>query len=175
MLRDAIGRDWQCGTLQVDLNLPDRLGAQYVTEEGDKATPVMLHRALFGSLERFIGILIENYAGNLPLWLSPLQVVVTTITSDGDDYAEDVVAACRAAGLRAEADLRNEKINKKVREHSLSKVPVILAVGKREVEERTVAMRRLGSKAQSTLGLNEAITLLSEEVASRAKQPAAIA
>src|SRR5690606_3276784 len=129
VLRDAIGRDWQCGTLQVDLNLPGRLGATYIGMDGEKHVPVMLHRAIFGSLERFIGVLLEHYAGVLPLWLAPQQVVVATITSDGDDYARRVVERLRAAGLRADADLRNEKINYKVRQHSLAKVPVILAVG----------------------------------------------
>ena len=129
VLRDAIGRDWQCGTVQVDLNLPGRLGAFYIDEHSNKVTPVMLHRAMFGSLERFTGILIEHYAGHLPLWLSPLQAVVATITDDADDYAREVVAAAQRAGLRVEADLRNEKINYKVREHSLAKVPALLVVG----------------------------------------------
>jgi threonyl-tRNA synthetase len=157
VLRDAIGRDWQCGTLQVDLNLPDRLGAQYVGEDGEKHMPVMLHRALFGSLERFAGILIEHHAGALPFWLSPVQVVVTTITSDGDDYASEVYKMLRAAGIRAELDVRNEKIGYKVREHSVQKIPAIIAVGKREVEERTVAVRRFGSKHQRTMPLTDAI------------------
>jgi threonyl-tRNA synthetase len=150
VLRDAIGRDWQCGTLQVDLNMPGRLGATYVGEDGEKHLPVMLHRAMFGSLERFIGILIEHHAGNLPLWLSPVQVKVLTITSDADDYAREVVAACADRGLRAEADLRNEKISYKVREHSVAKVPVLLAVGAREVENRSVAVRRLRSPRSTT-------------------------
>ena len=167
VLRDAIGRDWQCGTLQVDLNLPGRLGASYVGEDGERHVPVMLHRAMFGSLERFTGILLEHYAGNLPLWLAPLQVVVATITSDGDDYAVRLVGELRAAGIEAETDLRNEKIGYKVREHSLAKVPVILAVGKREVEEDTVAIRRLGSKRQSVQGRAEAIAALREEIVSR--------
>ncbi len=157
VLRDAIGRDWQCGTLQVDLTLPERLGASYVGEDGHKHTPVMLHRALFGSLERFVGILIEHYAGRLPMWLAPLQVVVATITSDSDDYARDVVEVLRANGIRVESDLRNEKINYKVREHSLQKVPVLIAVGKREVQERSVSIRRLGSKGQKSLSLEEAV------------------
>src|SRR5690606_27165993 len=140
VLRDAIGRDWQCGTLQVDLNLPGRLGATYVGEDGQKHVPVMLHRALFGSLERFTGILIEHYAGRFPLWLAPEQVVVATITSKADDYAYDVLKTLRAAGLRAEVDIRNEKINYKVREHSLAKTPVMLVVGEREAEKRTVSM-----------------------------------
>ena len=131
VLRDAIGRDWQCGTVQVDLNMPGRLGAFYIDEHSDKVTPVMLHRAMFGSLERFTGIMIEHYAGHLPLWLSPLQIVVATITSDADAYAREAIAAARRLGLRVEGDLRNEKINYKVREHSLAKVPVLLVVGKR--------------------------------------------
>jgi threonyl-tRNA synthetase len=167
VLRDAIGRDWQCGTLQVDLNMPARLGATYIGEDGNRHTPVMLHRAIFGSLERFIGILLENYAGALPFWLAPLQIVVATITSDADDYARDVVAELRKAGLRAEPDLRNEKINYKVREHSLAKTPVILAAGKREVAERTVALRRLGSQSQTSLTLVAAVDQLRSEAAAR--------
>ena len=163
VLRDAIGRDWQCGTLQVDLNMPGRLGATYVGDDGEKYLPVMLHRAMFGSLERFIGILIEHHAGNLPLWLSPVQVKVLTITSDADDYAREVVAACGARGLRAEADLRNEKISYKVREHSVAKVPVLLAVGAREIENRSVAVRRLGSKQQKVLPLDDALAALETE------------
>jgi threonyl-tRNA synthetase len=162
-LKDAIGRHWQCGTVQLDFNLPERLGAFYIGEDGAKHTPVMIHRAMFGSLERFIGILIENYAGHLPLWLSPLQVMVATIVSDADGYAAEVEAACAAAGLRAETDLRNEKINYKVREHSLSKVPVMFVVGKREAEEKTVSIRRLGSQAQETLPLAEAIARIAAE------------
>ena len=157
VLRDAIGRDWQCGTHQVDLNLPARLDATYVGEDGQKHTPVLLHRAMFGSLERFIGILIEHHAGNLPLWLSPLPVKVLTITSKADNYAKEVVKQLNSAGIQAEYDLRNEKISYKVREHSLSKVPVLFAVGHREIEEETVAIRRLGSKEQITVKLNEAI------------------
>jgi threonyl-tRNA synthetase len=167
VLRDAIGRDWQCGTLQVDLNMPGRLGATYIGEDGNKHLPVMLHRAIFGSLERFIGILIEHHAGNLPLWLSPVQVRVLTITSDANDYAEEVAEALRAAGLRAETDIRNEKISYKVREHSVEKIPVLLAVGQREVDERNVAMRRLGSKQQSVLSLEDAIANLSREAQER--------
>lgn len=163
VLRDAIGRDWQCGTLQVDLNLPVRLGAQYVGEDGAKHTPVMLHRALFGSLERFTGILIEHHAGAFPLWLAPVQVVVTTITSEADDYALEVAAELRKAGLRAEVDLRNEKISYKVREHSVQKIPAIFAVGAREVTERTVAVRRFGSKAQQVMSLNDATVALQNE------------
>ncbi len=167
VLRDAIGRDWQCGTLQVDLNMPGRLGATYIGEDGNKHLPVMLHRAIFGSLERFIGILIEHHAGNLPLWLAPAQVKILTITSDADDYAEAVAQELSAAGLRVETDLRNEKINYKVREHSVAKVPVLLAVGQREVDEKTVAMRRLGSKQQQTLPLQEALELLTAEIQER--------
>ena len=163
VLRDAIGRDWQCGTTQVDFNLPGRLGAFYIDEHSEKKTPVMIHRAIFGSLERFTGILVENFAGHLPLWLAPVQVVVCTIVSDADSYAEEVLAALRQAGLRAEADLRNEKVNYKVREHSLAKVPALLVVGKREAEERKISVRRLGRQAQSVLGLAEAITELSAE------------
>ena len=168
VLRDAIGRDWQCGTLQVDLNMPNRLGATYVGEDGEKHTPVMLHRAIFGSLERFTGILIEHHAGNLPLWLAPVQVRVLTITSDADDYAHDVAKAFRDAGMRAEVDVRNEKISYKVREHSVEKIPVLLAVGQREVEEKTVAMRRLGSKKQSVMSLDEALKTLLDEVGKKA-------
>ncbi len=164
VLRDAIGRDWQCGTLQVDLNMPGRLGATYIGEDGEKHLPVMLHRAIFGSLERFIGILIEHHAGNLPLWLAPVQVKVLTITSDADDYAEEVATELRQAGLRVETDLRNEKIAYKVREHSIAKVPVQLAVGQRELENGTVAMRRLGSKKQQVMALGEAISALKSEV-----------
>ncbi|MEE9570145.1 MAG: threonine--tRNA ligase [Gammaproteobacteria bacterium] len=163
VLRDAIGREWQCGTLQVDLNLPGRLGATYVGEDGGRHTPVLLHRAIFGSLERFIGILLEHYAGNLPFWLSPLQIVVATITSDGDEYAREVLEKMRAASLRAEIDLRNEKINYKVREHSLAKVPVIIAVGNREIEKRTVSVRRLGQKGQNVMSLDDAIAAFSAE------------
>ncbi len=166
VLRDAIGRDWQCGTVQVDLNLPERLGATYVAADGSRQYPVMIHRAMFGSLERFFGILIEHHAGHLPLWLAPVQAVVATITDDADDYAHAVVAAARAAGLRVEADLRNEKISYKVREHSVAKVPVMLVVGKREAEEGTVAIRRLGGKAQDVLALDAAIAALGEEARS---------
>jgi threonyl-tRNA synthetase len=163
VLRDAIGRDWQCGTIQVDLNLPGRLGAFYIAPDGEKTVPVMIHRAMFGSLERFTGILIEHYAGHLPLWLAPTQAVVATIVSDADVYAEEVLQGLQAAGLRAEADLRNEKINYKVREHSLAKVPVLLVVGKREAEEKTVSVRRLGSQAQQVMTLGEAIRMLAAE------------
>jgi threonyl-tRNA synthetase len=167
VLRDAIGRDWQCGTHQVDLNLPARLGATYIGEDGHKHTPVLLHRAMFGSLERFIAILLEHHAGNLPLWLAPMQVKVLTITSDADDYAQEVVSQLRNAGLSADADLRNEKISYKVREHSVAKVPVLLAVGQREVEEATVAVRRLGSKQQKVMKLDDAIAELTAEILHR--------
>ena len=163
VLRDAIGRDWQCGTVQVDLNLPGRLGAFYIDEHSNKVTPVMLHRAMFGSLERFTGILIEHYAGHFPLWLSPMQLVVATITSDADDYARDVLAAAKRAGLRADIDLRNEKINYKVREHSLAKIPALLVVGKKEAAERTVSIRRLGQEQQKVVSLDAALTMLAEE------------
>jgi threonyl-tRNA synthetase len=162
-LTDAIGREWQCGTFQADFVLPERLDAEYVTPEGDKKRPVMMHRAILGSFERFIGILIENYAGRFPLWLAPVQAVVTTIVSDADDYAKEVVTKLRAAGLRVEIDTRNEKINYKVREHSNAHVPVILAVGRQEVEARTVSLRRLGEKGQKVLGLEEAYAHLVEE------------
>ncbi len=167
VLRDAIGREWQCGTLQVDLNLPNRLGATYIGQDGSRHTPVLLHRVIFGSLERFIGILLEHYAGNLPFWLSPLQVVVATITSDGDEYALEVAEKIRTAGLRVDVDLRNEKINLKVREHSLSKTPVIVAVGNREVEKRTVSVRRLGQKGQRVMPLDDAVAAFSAEAESR--------
>jgi threonyl-tRNA synthetase len=165
VLRDAIGRDWQCGTLQVDFVLPERLEASYIGEDGQRHTPVMLHRAIFGSMERFIAILIEHYAGRFPLWLAPVQAVVVTITSDGDSYAETVREACARAGLRVEADLRNEKINYKIREHSLAKVPALLVVGKREAEQGTVALRRLAGKDQEILALGEAVARLKEEAA----------
>ncbi len=163
VLRDAIGRDWQCGTLQVDFNLPTRLGASFIGADGDRHTPVLLHRAIFGSLERFIGILVEHYAGALPLWLAPMQVVVATITSDADAYALDLVSKLARAGLRAQADTRNEKINLKVREHSLAKIPVLVAVGRRETTESTVSIRRLGEKGQRELKLDDAILLLQDE------------
>ncbi len=163
VLRDAIGRDWQCGTLQVDFNLPERFKTTYIAASGERLAPVMLHRALFGSLERFTGILIEQYAGKLPFWLAPRQVVVASITSEADDYVAEVVETLRASGISAEADIRNEKINYKVREHSVSKVPVILAVGAREIEERTVSVRRLGQKQTSVDTLdNVAATLRAE-------------
>ena len=166
VLRDAIGRDWQCGTLQVDFNLPGRLGAFYIGQDGDRHVPVMLHRAMFGSLERFTGILIEHYAGHFPLWIAPTQAVVATIVSEADDYAKEVQAVLDAAGLRAETDLRNEKINYKVREHSHAKIPVLLVVGKREAEERTVSVRRLGSRDQQTVPLDQIVKdLVAEAVA----------
>ncbi len=163
VIRDAIGRDWQCGTLQVDMVLPERLDASYIGEDGQRHRPVMLHRAILGSLERFIGILIEEYAGKFPLWLAPTQAVVATITSDGNDYARQVAGRLMQAGIRVETDLRNEKINLKVREHSLAKVPVLLVVGKREAELGQVSIRRLGSQAQETLALDDAVTRLIEE------------
>ncbi len=159
-LKDAIGRTWQCGTNQVDFNLPGRFGAFYIDAAGAKQVPVMLHRAMFGSLERFTGILIENTAGHLPLWLAPVQAVVAPIVSDADAYAVEVLAELRQAGVRAETDLRNEKINYKVREHSLAKVPVILVVGKREAEEQTVSIRRLGSQEQVIMKLDDAVAML---------------
>ncbi|WP_028028736.1 threonine--tRNA ligase [Gemmobacter nectariphilus] len=157
VLRDAIGRDWQCGTFQVDPNLPERLDAHYIGEDGMKHRPIMLHRACLGSFERFIGILIENHAGKLPFWLAPRQVVVASIVSDADDYVAEVVTALTLAGVRAEADMRNEKINYKVREHSVAKVPVILAIGMNEVNERTVSVRRLGDTRTQTMTLDEAV------------------
>jgi threonyl-tRNA synthetase len=163
VLRDAIGREWQCGTIQVDLNMPGRLGAFFIDDHSNKITPVMLHRAMFGSLERFTGILIEHYAGHFPLWLSPLQAVVATITSDADDYARSVVEAAQLAGLRVEADLRNEKINYKVREHSLAKVPALLVVGKKEAAERLVSIRRMGSEGQTVMPLDAALKMLADE------------
>jgi threonyl-tRNA synthetase len=163
VLRDAIGRDWQCGTLQVDPNLPERLDAEYVGQDGAKHRPIMLHRAVLGSFERFIGILIENNAGKLPFWLAPRQVVVASIVSDADAYVAEVVAELRAAGIRAEADTRNEKINYKVREHSVAKVPAILAIGMKEVEDRTVSLRRLDQQGSRLLPLTEAVAMLKDE------------
>jgi len=168
VLRDAIGRDWQCGTLQVDFVLPERLDASYIAEDGAKHRPVMLHRAILGSFERFLGILIENYAGRFPMWLAPVQVVVATITQDADDYAGKVMGVLAEAGLRAELDVRNEKINYKVREHSHAKVPAIFVVGNQEAEKGTVAMRRLGGKAQEFLELTQAVATLKEEATSPA-------
>jgi threonyl-tRNA synthetase len=162
-LKDAIGREWQCGTTQVDFNLPERFGAFYIGPDSEKKQPVMIHRAICGSLERFLGILIESHAGHMPLWFAPLQVVVATITSDANGYAEDVAAELRAAGLAVQSDTRNEKINYKVREHSMAKVPVILVCGNREAEGRSVNMRRLGSQEQTSMPLAEAISLLMDE------------
>jgi threonyl-tRNA synthetase len=163
IVKDAIGREWTCGTIQLDYVLPDRLGAEYIGEDGAKHKPVMLHRAIFGSFERFIGILIENYAGTFPLWLSPVQVTVATITSDADPYAEQVAMALRAAGLRATVDTRNEKINFKVREHSLARTPVIAVVGRKEAEEGKVALRRLGGDNQQVMSLEDAVAVLAQE------------
>jgi threonyl-tRNA synthetase len=173
VLRDAIGRDWQCGTTQVDFNLPERFGAFYVDADGQKKTPVMVHRAICGSMERFTGILIEHFAGHFPLWLAPVQAVVATITSEGDEYAMEVVRAAEAAGLRVDADLRNEKINYKVREHSLVKVPVLLVVGRKEAAERTVSIRRLGSPNQQTMTLDEALKVLDAEAVTPDRKRAA--
>jgi threonyl-tRNA synthetase len=163
VLRDALGRDWQCGTLQLDFVMPERLDARYVGEDGGRHRPVMLHRAILGSFERFIGILIEHYAGNFPLWLSPTQAVVASITDEAAVYANEVAAALNAAGLRAFADTGSEKIGYKVREHSLEKIPVIIAVGRREAEQRTVSLRRLGSSSQEALALDEAVARLNRE------------
>ena len=163
VLRDAIGRDWQCGTLQVDLNLPSRLGASYVSKDGSKKIPVMLHRALFGSLERFIGILIEHYAGKLPLWLAPLKAIVLPIASEFDEYAKNIFEQCVKVGINAEVDLKNQKINYKIREHSLSKVPLLLICGQKEVTNKTVTIRRLGSEKQETISLDQAIKNMSEQ------------
>ena len=163
ILRDAIGRDWQCGTLQVDLNLPGRLGATYIAEDGNKKTPVMLHRALFGSLERFAGILIEHYAGHLPFWLAPLQIIIATITSDSDNYASEIYNKLKEKGLRVEKDLRNEKIGYKIREHSKAKVPVIMILGKKENENKTASIRRLGTEQNEVFEINEIITKLYKE------------
>lgn len=165
-LRDAIGREWQCGTTQVDFNLPERFGAFYVDNDGEKKTPVMIHRAICGSMERFLGILIENFAGHFPLWLAPLQIVVATITSEADDYGREVAAKLKAAGLRVQTDFRNEKINYKVREHSLAKVPVIVVCGRREAEEQSVNVRRLGSKDQTVMSLADAIAAFAAEAVS---------
>ena len=163
VLRDAIGRDWQCGTLQVDFVLPERLDANYIASDGSKKRPVMLHRAILGSMERWIGILIEQYAGRFPIWLAPVQAVITTITSDNDDYAYKVLEECKKVGLRAAVDVRNEKINYKIREHSNAKIPVILVVGTKEQENETVAVRRLGGKSQEILALNDAVNTLLKE------------
>ncbi len=162
-MTDAIGRTWQVGTIQSDRVLPERLDASYVGEDGERHRPVMLHRAIFGSYERFIGILIEHFAGKLPVWLAPTQAVVATIVSDADDYAVQVAAELRKAGLRVETDLRNEKINYKVREHSLAKVPNLLVVGKREADEGTVALRQLGSERQQVLSLAAVVEQLAKD------------
>ena len=163
VLRDAIGRDWQCGTLQVDLNLPSRLGASYISSDGSKKVPVMLHRALFGSLERFIGILIEHYAGKLPLWLAPLQAVVIPIASEFDNYAKNVFEQCTKADINTEVDLKNQKINYKIREHSLSKVPLLLICGEKEVNSKSITIRKLGSEKQETISLDQAVKTISQK------------
>ncbi len=163
VLRDSIGREWQCGTLQVDFNTAERLGASYIAEDGAKHAPVMLHRAILGSMERFIGVLIEHYAGKFPLWLAPVQAVIATVVSDADAYAQEAADAMHRAGLRVDTDLRNEKINYKVREHSLAKVPNLLVVGRREAENRTLMLRRLGSETQESLALDAAIPILTQE------------
>jgi len=166
VLRDAIGRDWQCGTLQVDLNLPDRLSANFIAEDGQKYPPVMLHRALFGSIERFIGILIENYSGRLPLWLAPTQIVITTITSDANTYAEEVFNLFKEKNIRTEIDIRNEKIGYKIREHSAAKIPVLIIIGKQETEQRKLSVRRLGSNDTETFDLETIINSLAKETKS---------
>ena len=171
-LTDAIGRTWQCGTLQLDFVLPERLDASYIGEDGARHRPVMLHRAILGSLERFIGMLIEHHAGRFPMWLAPVQAVVATITSEADAYAEEVLKLLKKKGIRAEIDIRNEKINLKVREHSLQKIPALLVVGKREAEERTVALRRLGSKDQEVLALDDVLNKLYSESRSPAANAA---
>ena len=163
VLRDTIGRDWQCGTLQVDLNLPSRLGASYVADDGSKKIPVMLHRALFGSLERFIGILIEHYAGKLPFWLTPVQVVVLPIATEVDNYAKKIFEQCMKAGINTEVDLKNQKINYKIREHSLAKVPLLLICGEKEVKDKSVTIRKLGSEKQETISLDQAIENISKQ------------
>ena len=163
VLRDAIGRDWQCGTLQVDLNLPERLGASYVANDGSKKVPVMLHRALFGSLERFIGILIENYAGKLPLWLAPLKIVVLPIAPEFDNYAKNIFEQCMKAGINTEVDLKNQKISYKIREHSLSKVPLLFICGQKEVNNKSVTIRKLGSEKQETISIDDAIKQISKQ------------
>ncbi|MCY4034926.1 MAG: threonine--tRNA ligase, partial [Hyphomicrobiales bacterium] len=162
-LRDAIGRSWQCGTFQVDFNLPKVLGATYIGEDGARHVPVMLHRAILGSMERFTGILIEHYEGRFPFWLAPVQLVVATITNRADAYAEEVAGVLRDAGLRVKTDVRNEKINYKVREHSHAKVPALLVVGDKEAESRGVSLRRLGSKEQQSLALDEAVKAFAKE------------
>jgi len=164
-VKDAIGREWQLGTLQVDMNLPERFDVSYIGEDGEKHRPIMLHRALFGSLERFTGIMIEHYAGKFPFWLAPVQAVVATITDDGDEYAAEVVKALKKAGIRTEIDLRNEKISYKIREHSLKKVPVVLVIGKKEAADKTVTIRRLGQEKQETLALGDVVAKLTAEAA----------
>ena len=171
-LRDAIGREWQCGTLQVDFNMPERLDAEYVGEDGARHRPVMLHRAILGSFERFLGVLIEHYAGRFPLWLAPVPVVVATIVSDADGWAREAAEAFRQAGLETALDLSNQKINAKVREHSLAHVPVLAVVGRREAENRTVALRRLGVEAQEVLPLDQAVARLAAEATAPDLQPA---
>jgi threonyl-tRNA synthetase len=163
VLRDAIGRDWQCGTLQVDFVLPERLDAEYVADDSHRRRPVMLHRAILGSFERFLGILIEQYAGRFPLWLAPVQVVVATIVSDADAYAEEVAQSLRAKGLEVRLDCSNQKINAKIREHSLAHVPVLAVVGRKEAEQRSVALRRLGGEKQESFALADAIAHLATE------------
>jgi threonyl-tRNA synthetase len=163
VLRDSIGRDWQCGTLQVDFNTAERLGATYIAQDGDRHPPVMLHRAIVGSLERFIGVLIEHYAGKFPLWLAPVQAAVTTVVSDADPYAREVIAALKAAGIRTVLDTENQTVNYKVRQHSLAKTPYILVLGRREAEKRTVTLRKLGSDAQESLALADAVSMLAAE------------
>jgi threonyl-tRNA synthetase len=162
-LTDAIGREWQCGTLQVDFNMPERLGASYIAEDGAKHAPVMLHRAIVGSMERFIGVLIEHYAGKFPLWLAPVQVAVATVVSDADAYAGEAAAALKAAGLRCVLDTENQTVNYKVRRHSLAKTPYLLVLGRREAENRTVTVRKLGAEKQESLALDAAISMLSAE------------
>jgi threonyl-tRNA synthetase len=163
VLRDAIGRDWQCGTLQVDLNLPERLSANFIAEDGQKYPPVMLHRALFGSIERFIGILLENYAGHLPLWLSPTQVVIATIVSEADSYAQELYNELKSKNIRVDLDLRNEKIGYKIREHSSTKIPLIFVIGEKEVASNSVALRRLGSKDIENTSIEQIISYIKNE------------
>ena len=163
VLRDAIGRDWQCGTFQVDFVLPTRLDANYIGEDGHKHRPVMLHRAILGSLERFIGVLLEQYSGKLPLWLAPVQVVITTITNDVDAYAAQLYAQCKAAGLRAELDNNSDKINYKIRQHMQAKIPVVFVVGRNEAEQRTVSIRRIDSENQESMSASEAVQALIHE------------
>ena len=156
-MRDAIGRDWQCGTLQVDFNLPGRLGASYVSKDGNKKIPVMLHRALFGSLERFIGILIEHYAGKLPFWLSPLQTIIIPVSNEFDEYAKDINKKIKKSGISSEVDLKNHNLNYKIREHSLAKIPLLIICGKKEVDSNTVTIRKIGVEKQESMDLNNFI------------------